>query len=136
MGDTMRDLQNFYIILDQIKDSLVIKEYHPDGMGSFMGGKITCASRVKAEHYGLTIRQILGKTDFDLMPIEQAQKAFEDDLWVMKNKQSIENMDEKVTYPNGRTVRKSTTKSPLIYGSGEVGGVICISRYIDIVQNE
>lgn len=136
MGDIMKALRYHYIILDQIQDSLVIKEYRPDGKGSFIGGEIRCASRVKAEHYNLTVRGILGKTDFDLMPHEQAQKAFEDDLWVMQNKKSIENMEEIVTYPNGRTVKKSTTKSPLVYENGEVGGVICISRYIDIIAEE
>lgn len=135
MGDDMKALRNYYIILDQINDSLVIKEYRPDGKGSFIGGEIRCASRVKAEHYNLNMRTILGKTDFDLMSSpEQAQKALKDDLWVMINNKSLENIEEIVTYPNGRTVKKSTTKSPIHYHNGEVGGVICISRYIEIIS--
>lgn len=135
----MDALRNYYTILDQIKDSLVIKEYRPDGNGSFVGGEIKCASRIKAEHYNLTMRTILGKTDFDLMPIEQAQKALEDDLWVMRNNKSLENIEEIVTYPNGKTVSKLTTKSPMSYtahGAEGVCGVICISRCMDICSDE
>jgi hypothetical protein len=131
MGRSMRALQYYYIILNQIEDSLVIKEYFPDGKGGFTGGEICCASRVKAEHYNLNIETILGKTDFDLMPHDQARKALEDDIWVMQNRKAIKNKEETITYPNGTTVRKSTTKSPLLYDNGEIGGVICISRIID-----
>jgi hypothetical protein len=130
VGNHLKDLMYHNFILNQIKDSLVIKEYSRDDKGSFIGGAIRCASRVKAEHYGLTIESIKGKTDFDLMPIEQAQKALGDDIWVMSHNKSIENMDEVVTYPNGKTVRKSTTKSPLVFQNGEIVGVICISRII------
>jgi len=132
MGQMM-DLIFHYAILEQIEDSIVIKEYHSDGKGGFTGGEIRCASRVKAEHYNLTIPGIIGKTDFDLLPFEQAQKALEDDLYVMKNKVSIQNMAEIITYPNGETVRKSTSKSPFLYSNKEVGGVICISRYLEII---
>lgn len=132
MGQMM-DLIFYYALLEQIEDSIVIKEYHSDGKGGFTGGEIRCASRVKAEHYNLTIPGILGKTDFDLLPFEQAQKALEDDLYVMKNKVSLQNMAEIITYPNGETVRKSTSKSPFFYSNKEVGGVICISRYLEII---
>ena len=131
----MRDLQNYYVILEQIRDSLVIKSYQSDGKGSFVGGEITCASKVKAEHYGLTMSKILGKTDFDLMPQDQAQKALEGDLWVMENKKSIENVEEIVSYPNGITVKKSTTKSPIVIENGEIRGVICISRIIEVLSS-
>ena len=136
VGDYIRDLQNYYMILNHIEDSLVIKEYRSDGKGNFIGGEIICASKVKADHYGLSIRKILGKTDFDLMQPEQAKKALEDDLWVMQNKKPIENINETITYPGGRTVKKSTTKSPVFYESGEIRGVICISRYIEIVSEK
>ncbi len=132
MGQMM-DLIFHYAILEQIEDSIVIKEYHSDGKGGFTGGEIRCASRVKAKHYNLTIPEIIGKTDFDLLPFEQAQKALEDDLYVMRSKVSIQNMAEIITYPNGETVRKSTSKSPFIYSNKEVGGVICISRYLEII---
>jgi len=136
MGDIMQALRYHYTILDQIEDSLVIKEYHPDGKGSFSGGEIRCASRVKAAHYNMTISQIIGKTDFDLMPHDQAQKALEDDLWVLKNRKPITNKEEIITYPDGRSVRKSTTKSPLFYENGELGGVICISRNIEVCPDQ
>lgn len=131
MGQMM-DLLYYYAILEQVTDSIVIKEYHYDGNGSFAGGAIRCASKMKADHYGLTIPEILGKTDFELMPFDQAQKALEDDLQVMRTGISIENMEEIITYPNGKTVRKSTSKSPFLFSNGQVGGVICISRNIDI----
>lgn len=133
MGQMM-DLLYYHAILNQVTDSIVIKEYHPDGKGSFEGGEIRAASKVKAQHYNLTIPQIIGKTDFDLMPAEQAQKALESDLYVMKNMKSALYLEEIVTYPNGETVKKSTSKSPFIYSNGEVGGVICISRCLEVIS--
>jgi len=133
MGQMMQLLYH-HAILDQVTDSIVVKEYRPDGNGNFVGGEIVCASKTKAEHYNLTIPKILGLTDFDLMSLEQAQKSLESDLYVIVNGISIQNVEEIGAYPNGEVVRKSTSKSPFTYSNGEVGGVICISRLIEIIS--
>ena len=129
----MLELIFHYAILEQTEDSIVIKEYRSDGHGGFIGGEIRCASLVKAKHHNLKVHEILGMTDFELLSEEQAQKALDDDLYVMKNRKSIQNIDEIITYTNGETVRKSTTKSPFILNGGDIFGVICISRILEII---
>ena len=131
----MMELIFHYAILEQTEDSIVIKEYRPDGCGGYAGGEIRCASLVKASHHNLKIHEIIGMTDFELLSEQQAQKALDDDLYVMRNRKSIQNIDEIITYPNGETVRKSTTKSPFILKGGEIFGVICISRILETITS-
>jgi PAS domain S-box-containing protein len=75
---------------------------------------------------------IRGCTDFDLLPHEQAEKALQDDIWVMKNRKPIEDQRETITHKNGEIVKVSVTKFPWILPSGEIVGVMCIARNITI----
>ncbi|WP_205743275.1 PAS domain-containing protein [Geobacter sp. FeAm09] len=118
--------------MQHTSDSIVIKEYFATERGEFTGGKIICASATKARHYGLTMDTIRGCTDFDLLPREQAEKALQDDLWVMKHRKPIEDQRETITHKNGEIVKVSVTKFPWILPSGEVVGVMCIARNITI----
>lgn len=131
MGSMMRDLMIFRALLDYFPHSFYVKEYFSDGNDNFSGGNFVRVSKVKASHYGLSIKQILGKTDYDLLPFDQAQRAVMDDLWVMQNKRSIKNRRERITHPNGEVVWVSVTKMPLMYDDA-VSGIIGFS--IDITQ--
>ena len=94
MGRSIQELLIFNSFLQNTSDSIVIKEYFSNEHGEFGGGKIVCASDTKARHYGLDMDNIRGHTDFDLMPREQAEKAFQDDVWVMKNRKPIKDIRE------------------------------------------
>lgn len=131
MGSMMRDLMIFRALLDYFPHSFYVKEYFSDGNDNFSGGQFVRVSKVKASHYGLSIKQILGKTDYDLLPFDQAQRAVMDDLWVMQNRTSIKNRRERITHPNGEVVWVSVTKMPLMYDDA-VSGIIGFS--IDITQ--
>jgi len=126
MGMLMDDLTMWHVFLDKSPHSIVVKKYLNDGNNGFTGGHIIRASQVKAEHHGLTIEQLRGKTDWDLLPHEQARKIVEDDLWVMKNRKFIKNRLERITHSNGETVWVSVTKWPLMTKNC-VWGVISIS---------
>ncbi len=52
MGRSMQELMIFNSFLENTSDSIVIKEYFATEQGEFTGGKIICASAVKARHYG------------------------------------------------------------------------------------
>jgi PAS domain S-box-containing protein len=132
MGRSMQELLIFNSFLNNTSDSIVIKEYFATGQGQFTGGKIVCASAVKARHYGLTMDTIRGHTDFDLMPRDQAEKALQDDLWVMEHCKPIEDIRETITHKNGEKVNISVTKFPWILPGGELVGVMCIARNITI----
>jgi PAS domain S-box-containing protein len=132
MGRSMQELMIFNSFLENTSDSIVIKEYFATERGGFTGGNIICASAVKAHHYGLNIDTIRGHTDFDLMPRNQAEKALQDDLWVMKNRKPIIDIRETITHKNGEIVNVSVTKFPWILPGGEIVGVMCIARNITI----
>ena len=134
MGRGLQELLIFNAFLRNTRDSIVVKEYFATEEGSFTGGEIICASAEKAHHYGLTMETIRGRTDFDLMPREQAEKALQDDLWVMKSRKPLENIRETITHSDGETVMVSVTKFPWILPSGEVVGVMCIARNIGIME--
>jgi len=126
MGMLMDDLRMWHDFLNQSPHSIVVKKYYNDGNGNFSGGEFIRVSKTKADHYGLTIEQIHGKTDWDLLPAEEAKKAYDDDSWVMKNKTPIKNRIEKITHPNGEIVYVSVTKMPWQDGD-VVRGIISIS---------
>jgi len=132
MGRSMQEVLIFDAFLKHTSDSIVIKEYFATERGEFTGGKIICASATKARHYGLDMDTIRGYTDFDLMPREQAEKALQDDLWVMKNRKPIEDQRETITHKNGEVVKVSVTKFPWILPGGAIVGVMCIARNITI----
>lgn len=132
MGRSMQELLIFNSFMNNTSDSIVIKEYFATEQGQFTGGTIVCASAVKAKHYGLNMDTIRGLTDFDLLPREQAEKALQDDLWVMKHCKPIEDIRETITHKNGEKVNISVTKFPWILPGGELVGVMCIARNITI----
>jgi PAS domain S-box-containing protein len=132
MGRSMQEVLIFNAFMKNTSDSIVIKEYFATENGGFTGGKIICASAKKAGHYGLNMDSIRGCTDFDLMPREQAKKALDDDLWVMKNRKPIEDIRETITHRNGEVVKVSVTKFPWILPGGEIVGVMCIARNITV----
>ncbi|MDR3578624.1 MAG: PAS domain-containing protein [Oryzomonas sp.] len=132
MGRSMQEILIFNAFMEHTRDSIVIKEYFANERGEFTGGKIICASSTKARHYGLNMSTIRGCTDFDLLPREQAEKALQDDLWVMKNRKPIEDQRETITHKNGEIVKVSVTKFPWVLPSGEIVGVMCIARNITI----
>lgn len=132
MGRSMQEVLIFDAFMRHTRDSIVIKEYFATERGEFTGGKIVCASETKARHYGLTMDSIRGRTDFDLMPREQATRALKDDLWVMEHRKPLEDLRETITHKNGEVVNISVTKFPWILPGGEIVGVMCIARNITI----
>lgn len=132
MGRSMQEVLIFDAFMKHTSDSIVIKEYFATERGGFNGGKIICASETKARHYGLNMDSIRGRTDFELMPREQANRAFQDDIWVMENRKPIEDQRETITHKNGEVVKISVTKFPWIMPGGEIMGVMCIARNITI----
>lgn len=126
MGMLMDDLRMWHEFLKQSPHSIVVKKYYNDGNGNYSGGEFIRVSKTKADHYGMTVSQILGKTDWDLLPAEEARKAHADDLWVMRNRTPIKNRVEKITHANGEAVYVSVTKMPWLDGD-IVYGIISIS---------
>jgi len=106
-------------LLADIPDSIYFKDVE---------GKFVMVNNAKAENSQTTVEEMIGKTDFDFMPYNEAEKAYLDDREVMQSRQSIRDKIEKLTRPDGRDVSLSVTKIPWRDEEGSLIGLMGISR--------
>ncbi len=74
--------------------------------------------------------EVVGKTDLDFFPKNQAQQYIDDDQAVMKSGKPLVNREEMAPDPDGNTRWALTTKVPLRDREGRVEGIVGISRDI------
>lgn len=86
--------------------------------------------RVSKSYQATQPESMVGKTDFDLYPEDQARRAAEDDKRVMETGEPIIDKEERFVAPDGSELRLSTTKAPLFDREGNVVGVVGIARKI------
>lgn len=110
------------MLMENTPDSIYFKEYF-DGKFCF-----TMMSNAKAAKYGRSPEGMIGKTDFDFLPHDQAQKSYEDDMKVFTSGKPIIDKLEKITHPDGKTCWVSVSKIPWIGSNGRVEGIAGISR--------
>ena len=72
----------------------------------------------------------VGKSDRDFFGPEHTQQAYADEQRVMATGQPLVGLEEKETWPNGRTTWVSTSKVPLRDESGQIVGLVGVSRDI------
>ena len=115
-------------LLDNVPDSIVFKNRE---------GKFIKVNNAKAIHYDAAPEDMLGKSDFDFLERDEAEKIYEDDQRILKTGKSIVNKVEKITDKKGRTHWISVTKTPRFNKCDEIIGTMGISRDItDIKQAE
>ncbi|HDZ86033.1 MAG TPA: PAS domain S-box protein, partial [Candidatus Moranbacteria bacterium] len=93
-------------------------------------GRFLMVSEAKAEKYGVDYKEMIGKTDFDFLPMDQAEIAHSDDKKVMETGTPIKDKIEKITRPDRSEVYVSVSKTPWKNDTGEIIGLIGISRDI------
>jgi diguanylate cyclase (GGDEF)-like protein/PAS domain S-box-containing protein len=81
-----------------------------------------------ADDLGLTVDDLLGKTDFDLHPRELAQKFFDDEQAVMETGVPRIDIEEFVLTVSGTQKWLHTSKLPLRDENGNVIGLVGIAR--------
>ncbi len=111
-----------FALLNESTDSIYFKDRQC---------RFVMVSRAKAEHLGLPFDQIIGKTDYDFMPQEKAQQAFEDDMSVITTGRPIER-EERIPRPDGSYVWNSVKKAPWRNTDEDIIGVFGISRDITV----
>jgi PAS domain S-box-containing protein len=113
-------------LLRYTPDSIFFKRYLD---GRFI---IEIVSEAKAKKYGDSWKDIIGKSDFDLLlKGEEAQECHNDELHVMQTGEPLINQVKKLTRLDGTTTWVSETKFTWIDDeSGEIIGVIGIARDI------
>jgi len=92
-------------------------------------------NRAHAKSFGLDDpEKIIGKSDFDFFTREAAQKAFEDELAILKTGQPIIK-EEKLTRKDSSDAWFSVIKMPLRDNDGNITGTFGISRDITDQKN-
>jgi PAS domain S-box-containing protein len=116
-----RNLELLQTLMDNIPDSI----YFKDAQNRFV-----LVNKVKAEHFMVRPEAMIGKTDFDFMPADQAQKEFDEDNQVLQTGKSIINCIEKTTDTAGAEHSYSVTKVPRYDLGGKIIGTLGILRDI------
>lgn len=84
-----------------------------------------------ARHLGRPRQEILGRTDYDIYPQEEADFFREKDMAVLTTLQPRAN-EEWISYPDGKKILLDTLKTPVHGPGGELIGIIGIARNITV----
>ena len=110
-------------LLENIPDSVYFKDEK---------NRFVLVNKAKADRWNVSSLDMIGKTDFDFMPKEQAQQAYDDDTMIIQTGKSIIDKFEKITGSDGVERWFSVTKIPWFNSEGEIVGTMGISR--DVTQ--
>ena len=113
----------------QIIDSLDTNVYWKNKEGSYLGSnnKIAELSGVNS------VSEIIGRTDYDLSPLNIADELRNNDVDVMRQNKSVQK-EEKLLLPSGQIMDLIAKKSPLLDQAGDVCGIVGVS--IDITERK
>ncbi|MBI1258880.1 MAG: PAS domain S-box protein [Chloroflexi bacterium] len=107
-------------LLRMVIDNIPVAVYVKDTKGRFL-----VVNPMLITNFGLSdARDVLGKTDFDLHPFEQAQVFFNDEQKLMETGEAIIEKDEMISTPVSGEQFVVSTKLPLFGADGEITGLI------------
>jgi PAS domain S-box-containing protein/putative nucleotidyltransferase with HDIG domain len=106
-------------LLDNIPDAIYFKDRQ---------NKIIKVNNFYARGVGLKPEQIVGKTDFDFFPANQAKKMFDDDNYVLNTGKPIVGKIERTLLKNKSWNQVITTKIPMYDWKGKIVGTMGITR--------
>ena len=117
-------------LLQAMLDSSPDRIYFKDTRSRF----IKC-SRAAARRLGVVDpEELVGKTDFDFLPTERAERFFEHEQNILRTGEPLVNVPQKQTRPDGEVVWTSATKVPLRDAAGTIIGLVGINR--DITEHK
>lgn len=94
-------------------------------------GRKTLTNPADVANLGFTSESdLLGRTDFELMPRNVAEKCYADDMRVVQKGEQILAREELIVNNEGRRLWLLTTKLPLRDEKGEITGLVGIGRDI------
>jgi PAS domain S-box-containing protein len=109
-------------LIDHIPEAMYIKDTE---------GRFVIANTHLAQSTGVNDPQLLiGKTDYDFLPLELAKKYDADEKRAMQSGQALIDLEETVFDAAGNRIALLTTKVPLLDGKGQVTGIAGIGRDI------
>jgi len=106
-------------LLRHSEDSIFFKD---------MDGRFVLVSEAKAKRSAVRWEDMIGKTDFDFLPREEARQCRDDEIFIMETGDSLVDKEEELTRLDGSKSWISVSKFPWKDTNGETIGVIGISR--------
>jgi len=106
-------------LLDNIPDAIYFKDRQ---------NRIIKVNKYYVQGSKRRYEDIIGKTDFDFFPPEQAKRMFEDDNFVLNSGNPIVGKIERNLLPDGSWSQVITTKIPMYDKSGKIIGTMGITR--------
>jgi len=98
-------------------------------------GRFVCADKILLKHFQMELgEEILGKSDFDILRKDLAEKYRIDDLAIIQSEQTIANKLELVGDGKVNVRWFLTTKGPLRNNAGEVIGIEGFSRDVKLTK--
>ena len=116
LSHEMDFLQSF---LDHMPDAIYFKD---------LKSRATKVNKFYAQGFKMKPEEIVGKTDYDFFPKDQAQKMIEDDQRVIKTGVPIIGKIERTLLPNGTWNQVITTKVPIYDRKGKTIGTMGVTR--------
>ncbi len=110
-------------LMDAISDSV----YFKDDQHRFI-----LVNKAKAEHSNVSPESMIGKTDFDYFPAEQAQRFVDDENAIMRSGQAMVDKLERLGNDDGSERWVSVTKIPRYNDDGDVIGTMGMSRDVTV----
>jgi PAS domain S-box-containing protein len=114
-----REHELLQTLMNNMPDSIYFKDEK---------NRFIMVNKAKAVRSNIAPEEMMGKTDFDFLPEEEARRAFEDDKEIMKSGKFIINKIEKLTGIDGSERWVSVTKVPRFDEEGNIIGTMGISR--------
>jgi len=116
-GDFETALRDAEAVYHSLVESLPLSVLRKDARG-----RIQYANAQACEQIGITISELIGKTDFDLFPAELAKKYMSDDRRVMQSGELHHNV-ERHQVGTGKTIHVEVWKAPVYSALGDVVGI-------------
>ncbi|MFA6378921.1 MAG: HD domain-containing phosphohydrolase [Candidatus Omnitrophota bacterium] len=105
--------------LNQMPDAIYFKD---------VKCRITKVNRFYAKGFKMDPKEVIGKTDYDFFPKDQAEQMIKDDQQVMKTGVPIIGKIERTLLPNKTWNQVLTTKVPILDSTGKAVGMMGITR--------
>jgi PAS domain S-box-containing protein len=120
-------LESEHTLLQNLIDNVPDRIYAKDSEGRF----IIC-NEAMIRRMGLTsMTELVGKSDFDLLPLEMAQQFHADEQAIIQSGKSMINREEPLTTEGGKITRWNlATKVPLLDKQGNRIGIVGVGREI------
>ena len=128
---TEADLRRERQIMDAFMRSVPDVVYFKDLQSRF----IRCSDSMVRKHGTGKLSELIGKTDFDFFPEEQARSFFEIEQQIIRTGQPIIGLPVKEVFPDGHVQWSLNTKMPLYDEDGRVIGTFGIGKDITDAQD-